>query len=145
MFGVVIIGLIGLVLVAGGALAWRSTYGGSPSWRSPERRDEWQGDYGGGLLVDGLFPWQVDRADQLAQGWARDNAYEIVASENRWLDGPFFWRSSDQQVVRYITVRDQYGRERSGHVRLGGWFFGLWGDSVAVEWDEPEPAERWRR
>lgn len=145
MSGVLIIGLIVLVLLVAAILARRATYGEFPGWRPPERRGEWQGDYGGGFLVDDLFPWQVDRADQLAQGWARDNGYEIVASENRWFDGPFFWRSSDRQVVRYVTVRDQYGRERSGHVRLGGWFFGLWGDSTAVEWDEPEPRESWRR
>lgn len=136
---------IAVVVLGAGWLAWQSTYGYTPPSRYTNTRPTGESDRTVGFL-GGMLPWQMDRVGELADRWARDNQYELVDSEYRfWREGPFWWRSSEAQVVQRITVRDRYGRERRGYLRSGHWLFGLWDDSVSVEWDEPSPRERWRR
>lgn len=149
--GVVLLVGMGLIVGAGAWLAWHSTYADgrryddTPSWRYTNTQAGGESDRVGGFL-GGLWPWQMDRAGELADRWARDNDYRIVASEYRfWREGPFWWRSTDSQIVQRITVKDRYGNERSGYMRSGHWLFGLWNDNVDVEWDEPPQTIRWRR
>lgn len=145
--GILIVGIT-VVVIGGAWLAWQTTYGYTPSPSSTNYTNTWpsgESDRIGGFLA-GLTPWTMNRVSELADRWARNNRYQIVRSEYRsWNEGPFRWRSSGSQVVQRITVLDRYGRERSGYLRSGHHFFGVWDDTVVVEWDDPAPRERWRR
>jgi hypothetical protein len=44
----------------------------------------------------------------------------------------FFWTTSQDQVVYYVTVLDQLGRERRGWVRCGSWFLGMFSNQADV-------------
>jgi hypothetical protein len=90
------------------------------------------------LAVVGTI-WHFSRSTSVLEAWARRNGYRIVAQDYRsFFKGPFFWTSSKSQTVYRITVEDGHGNLRSGWVRCGGWFFGLWSDHADVQWDEPE-------
>jgi hypothetical protein len=76
------------------------------------------------------------RSNVILQKWAEEHGYRILVQEYRsWRRGPFFWSSSKQQTVYYVVVEDPQGCRRSGYVRCGGWFLGLWSDAVEVRWD----------
>lgn len=144
--------LIGSVILIGGWLAWTTTFGGSYAYTddsSAERwktsHDRWAGDYSGGFVA-GLWPLEVARVDARTRQWADEHGYDVVYRAYRSLwQGPFFWRSTDAQAVQYLTVRDRAGRERSGYIRTGHWFFGLHSADMDVEWEDAFPRERWRR
>ena len=71
--------------------------------------------------------WHFSRSRSLLERWADENGYEILESEYRNLfKGPFFFWSSEDQTVYRVKVRDREGQVRSGWVRCGGWFLGLW-------------------
>ncbi|QEH35739.1 hypothetical protein OJF2_42960 [Aquisphaera giovannonii] len=90
------------------------------------------------FLVVAGFTWHFRRSRQLLENWAERNGYEILEAEYRHMfKGPFFFRSTRDQTVYRVTVRDKAGVHR-GWVRCGGWFFGLMTDKAEVRWDEPE-------
>jgi hypothetical protein len=90
-----------------------------------------------GALAVAAFVWQFPRAEAILRRWAAASGYEIVHFEHRWFRvGPFWWRTSKGMAVFHVVVRDSAGRERSGFVRVGGWFWGLWSDVAKVEWDD---------
>jgi hypothetical protein len=92
------------------------------------------------VAIVGSLAWHHARSRQVLEEWARREGYELVQSEYRMLfRGPFFLTSSKGQTVYYVRVRDQNGRERSGYVRCGSWFFGLWTNDVEARWE----AETW--
>jgi len=77
------------------------------------------------------------RSRSVLGGWAAANGFEIVRSDQRYFSrGPFFWTTSKGQTVYYVTVRDAQGGLRSGWVRCGSWWFGLWSDRAEVRWVE---------
>ena len=77
-------------------------------------------------VAAGMMIWHFSRAGEILTGWARDNGYEIVASERRWFfRGPFFFWTGKGQEVYYVTVRTPDGRLRRGWVRCGGFFLGM--------------------
>jgi hypothetical protein len=87
-------------------------------------------------LVSFAFYWNVSRSRTLLQGWAAKSGFEILQSEFRFVRrGPFFWTSSKGQTVYYVRVQDGQGQVRSGWVRCGGWWLGLWSDRTEVRWD----------
>jgi len=86
-------------------------------------------------LVGYAFYWNVARSRTVLQGWAALNGFEILESEFRFFRrGPFFWTTSKGQTVYYVTVRDAQGQTRSGWVRCGSWWLGLWSDRAEVRW-----------
>ena len=90
----------------------------------------------GCLVAGGVLIWHFTRAHSLLESWARENGYELLESSYRnVIKGPFFWTSSRGQVVYRITVRDARGRTRSGWLRCGGWWAGLFSDKTEVRWD----------
>jgi hypothetical protein len=92
------------------------------------------------LLAASLMFWHLKRSRELLERWADDNRYQIVESSYRHLlRGPFFWTSSKGQTVYRVTVRDAKGVERSGWVRCGSWWTGLFSDKVEVRWEETGP------
>lgn len=81
--------------------------------------------------------WNFSRSQTIIEEWAASQGYEIVHSEYRWFfRGPFSWFTSDGQTVYFVTVRDCNGIERSGFLRCGGYFFGLFSNKAEVRWDD---------
>ena len=81
--------------------------------------------------------WTFWRSNALLYRWAERNHYRIVRKRFRWFRrGPFFWTSSNVQTVYYVTVEDTMGRPRTGWVRCGGWYLGLWSDKAEVQWED---------
>ena len=88
------------------------------------------------ILAVMAMMWHYGRGSSLLEQWAQGHGYRILSQEYcHFLKGPFFWTSSKDQVVYYVTVEDQEGRKRKGWVRCGGYFFGLLSDNVEVRWD----------
>jgi hypothetical protein len=81
--------------------------------------------------------WHFSRSRQILEDWASSNGYKIVSSEYRtFFKGPFFWTSSKGQTVYYVTVETADGQTKTGWVRCGGWFIGLFSDRAEVRWEE---------
>jgi hypothetical protein len=81
--------------------------------------------------------WHFSRARSILQKWADDNSYPLLQTEYCWFRrGPFFWTTSRDQAVYYVTVLDQQGHERRGWVRCGSWFFGMFSNQADVRWEE---------
>jgi hypothetical protein len=74
----------------------------------------------------------------MAERWAADNGYELLRSEYRMQSqGPFSGSSaSESQPVYYVKVRDSAGIVRSGWIRFGRRFWGLWSDKTEVQWEK---------
>lgn len=84
-----------------------------------------------------LMIWHFAKSASVLEQWATSRGYKLLASERRLLfQGPFWWRTSESQVVFRVTVRDADGGLRHGFVRVGGWFLGMWSNQVDVEWDD---------
>lgn len=83
-----------------------------------------------------IYTWTISRSDTILRNWASQHRYRIVQQQYCWFwRGPFFWTSSKNQVVYHVTVEDRDGRQRTGYVRCGGWFWGLLVDTAEVRWD----------
>jgi hypothetical protein len=80
--------------------------------------------------------WHFSRGRALLDRWAEREGLTIISAKYCWLwRGPFWWRSSDSNAVYRVVVRDGHNGTRTGYVRCGGLFAGMWSDAVAVEWD----------
>jgi hypothetical protein len=89
------------------------------------------------LGVIALITWNFRRADSILETWADRNGYRIIQKEHRFFAmGPFFWTTSDGQMVYRVVVEDQQGYRRSGWVRCGSWWWGLFTDKAEVRWDD---------
>ena len=90
-----------------------------------------------GILMVASMIWHFSRSRSVLEQWAEANGYEILHSEFRNLfRGPFFWTSSKGQTVYYVRVRGRDGHERSGWVRCGGFWAGLFSDKAEVRWED---------
>ena|SRR5947207_4805601 len=77
------------------------------------------------------------RTGRMLSRWATRNGYRIIESERRKiLKGPFFWSSSNNQIIYRVTIQDAYGNIYRGWVRCGNYFWGAWTDELDVRWDE---------
>ena len=89
------------------------------------------------VVIPISWRWHFSRAKAILNHWAQDNGYAILSSEQRWFRrGPFFFSTSEGQVVYYVTLRTPTGQERRGWVRCGGWWWGVLSDRAEVRWDE---------
>lgn len=71
--------------------------------------------------------------------WTKEAGYRIVRQERRILfTGPFFWNSSDYQIIYRINVQDPSGSAKSGWLRIGSYWWPL-AAGVDVRWDDPTP------
>jgi hypothetical protein len=69
--------------------------------------------------------------------WAIENGFKILDSERRFFRrGPFFWTTSRGRVVYYVRVKAEDGEIRSGWVRCGNWWLGVFINQAEVRWDE---------
>jgi hypothetical protein len=89
------------------------------------------------MLGAGLYR-QNSRSRSLLEGWAMQNDYELLNSDYRYLrKGPFTWTSSNNQTVYYVAVRDKENHVRSGWIRCGEFWLGLYAaDKTEVQWDD---------
>jgi hypothetical protein len=82
-----------------------------------------------------LFVWSFSRGRALLNHWAQENGFEILHSEFRMAGaGPFTWTRN--QIVYFVRVRDREGRERSGWVRCGSFWRGIFSDKTEVRWKD---------
>ena len=96
------------------------------------------------VIIIGTIRWHYGRSAAILQKWADDDGYQIVEKELRhFFKGPFFFTASKNQTVYRVTVIDKAGQERSGWVKCGGWWFGMWTDQAKVRWDEVPQPEHW--
>jgi hypothetical protein len=80
--------------------------------------------------------WDITRSRALLNRWAADSGFQIIESHYRvFRKGPFFWTSSRGQTVYFVTIRDRQGYQRSGWVRCGSWWWGLWSTETQVRWE----------
>jgi hypothetical protein len=81
--------------------------------------------------------WRIKRSQRLINRWAETHQLRIVGKASRSaFRAPLFGRSASGQTVHHITVVDQAGQQRSGSIRCGGRWLGLYSDQVDVRWDE---------
>ena len=86
-----------------------------------------------------IWVWTIRKSKRMVEEWARRQGLQIVSSEFRWWRrGPFFWKSSRNQTVLYVTVRMPDGSPRSAFIRCGNWWVGLFTDQLEVKWVEEE-------
>jgi hypothetical protein len=92
------------------------------------------------LMILG-FGWHFARAAAILQQWADENGYEILErSYCHFFRGPFFFRTTKDQVVYRVTVRDKAGNVGTGWVACGSWWLGLWSNQAKVSWDQAPQA-----
>ncbi len=88
-------------------------------------------------LVIVSLVWTFTKARKILELWAKENNYHILSSQIRWFNrGPFFWTTSRNQIVYYVTVRTLEGIIKKGWVRCGSWWLGIFADKAEVRWDE---------
>jgi hypothetical protein len=77
----------------------------------------------------------IRERDKSLRKWASDNQFELLHFERCFFTGGFsLLTTSRRQTVYFVRVRDHESHERSGWVRVGG-FWG--GDGMEVKWKLP--------
>lgn len=81
------------------------------------------------------FWWTFSRSDDILRRWERRRGCRIIARRYCTLwRGPYMFVSSNSHAVWRVTVRTEDGRIRHAWLRLGGWFSGLFADTVDETW-----------
>jgi hypothetical protein len=77
------------------------------------------------------------RSRDILEEWAEREGVRLIEADRRWIwRGPFWWRSTEGQAVFRVVVEDRAGRRRRGHVRVGGWWLGLFSNEATVSWED---------
>jgi hypothetical protein len=85
--------------------------------------------------------WHFARSAAILQKWADENGYEILEKSYRhFFRGPFFFRTTKDQAVYRVAVRDKAGHVGTGWVACGSWWWGLWSNQAKARWDEAPQA-----
>ena len=83
------------------------------------------------------FRWHFARSAAILDKWAAENGFKIVEkSYCLFFRGPFFFRTTKDQAVYRVAVRDKAGNVGTGWVACGSWWCGLFSDKAQVRWDE---------
>jgi hypothetical protein len=87
-------------------------------------------------VVFAAFFW---RGRCLLNRWAKVNGLQILQSKTDTLGAnPFTWTGSRYQIIYYVRVRNQSGKERFGWVRCGGSRTGVLSGKTEVRWRQTE-------
>jgi hypothetical protein len=88
------------------------------------------------VIAIALMTWFFRKSRSMLDNWAAENDYTIVSSQRRFFRrGPYLWSTGNQDVYR-VTIMTADGSTRSGYVRCGGYWLGVFlSDKVTVEWD----------
>ena len=91
-----------------------------------------------GIVI--LFRWPA-YARSVLHRWASAKRYEVLHFERCFFCGPFpWWTTSQKQMVFFVTIRDDSGRERSGWLRFGSFFGGGYKDEPDIIWSDTNAA-----
>ncbi len=84
-----------------------------------------------------LQVWFVSLSRQMIERWAKKNGLQLLSSRFCWIRrGPFFWSSSKAQRIYRVNVRPPEGRPRTGWVRCGSFWGGIFVEKIEVRWDD---------
>jgi hypothetical protein len=84
----------------------------------------------------GSLIFTFSRSRRILERWAAENGLQILSSQYRiFRRGSFFWTTSKSQTVYHVVVRTPDGRTRSGLVRCGSFWWGIFSDKAEVRWD----------
>jgi hypothetical protein len=94
------------------------------------------------VMVGYLF-WWPSYSRSILLRWASGKHFELLQSKRCFLHGGFsWWTTSYRQIVFFVRVRDDSGRERTGWVKFGRFFWGGEYSSLEPEviWSDNEVA-----
>ena len=82
----------------------------------------------------------ISRWRSAVQQWAAAKRFELLQFQRCFFSGGFrWWTTSHKQIVFFVKVRDDSGRERSGWVRFGRYLGGgLATKEPDIIWSEHE-------
>ena len=64
--------------------------------------------------------WYLRRSGRMVDRWAAEIGCRVVSRKYRWLfSGPFWWRTTRNMAIYYVTLEDAGGRTRHAYVRCG--------------------------
>lgn len=79
----------------------------------------------------------IRSANKILRQWAERNQFELLHAERCFFCGGFNpLTTSKTQTVYDITIRDRKGQERSGWVRCGSYWSGVWEEKSEVKWKD---------
>jgi hypothetical protein len=88
------------------------------------------------IVAAAVVWWNYRRSNEILTRWAAQNGFRILQADMRYLmKGPFTWSAGKGQRVFHVEVMDNQGVRRTGWVRCGSWWWGLFSDQVEVRWD----------
>ena len=79
----------------------------------------------------------ADKAEKILRQWEERNQFELLRAEKCFFCGGFNpLTTSKTQTVYDVTIRDRKGQERSGWVRCGSYWSGVWEEKSEVKWKD---------
>jgi hypothetical protein len=89
----------------------------------------------GCVIARHLYSWKLARTH--LETWAISNGFSLLSAQLCHFNyGPFFSNSGLGHLVYQIKVLDQENLPRTGHIRIGTWLHGAYGNQVAIVWDD---------
>lgn len=90
----------------------------------------------GVAIIVVLMVLMFSRARQILANWARENGYEVLSSEMRFLSrGPYKYTLFGKQWVFHVVVRASDGTVRTGYVKCGSFFWGIFVNRAEAKLD----------
>ncbi|MCS6875115.1 MAG: hypothetical protein RML33_10085 [Acidobacteriota bacterium] len=90
------------------------------------------------LVVLGIltYKWQHEKAEFMLEKWAKMNKYEILMKSyaNPIGTGPGVG-SRNPQIMYRVVVKDSKGERRSGVIKVGSRWLGVFEEKITVDWD----------
>jgi hypothetical protein len=86
-------------------------------------------------ILYGAYTITKNRSEAILNRWAFENGYRIVDYQGKVFNrGPFTWASKSQIIFR-VMVEDPEGTQRTGWVKCGSYWGGIFSDQAEVKWD----------
>jgi hypothetical protein len=87
-------------------------------------------------ILYGAYTLTKTRSEAILTKWAYENRYQLLEVQPKVFNrGPFIWASKSQIIFR-VAVEDAEGIQRSGWVKCGSYWGGIFENKVDVKWDE---------
>ena len=88
-----------------------------------------------GAILYGAYTLMKTRFEQILFRWADENGYQILDLQPKFIfQGPFNWSSKNQTIFR-VAVEDAEGTQRTGWVRCGSYWGGIFSYKAELKWD----------
>lgn len=86
-------------------------------------------------ILYGAYTFMKTRSEEILSRWVHENGYKIIDYQAKVFNrGPFIWASKNQAIFR-VAIEDAEGTQRTGWVRCGSYWGGIFSDQVEVKWD----------